>query len=170
METKNAIRRLNLPAELAERLEALRAGRSWEEFISEIEERLEKPGRGKLAIYFEKNLTAMNLNRDQVCQICKRHTTMPQVLKEVDYPYLLYSKFEDLFKSANMSLDDVREFFVSQNLKQTTTACSFCQAYEGQIPATDILWNILNFYKPLGNELAEPAMPFKLENLKPNKK
>ena len=131
---------------------------------------MEKPGRGQLAIYFERNLKAMGLRIDQVCQICKRRTTMPQVLKEVDYPYLLYSKFEDLFKSANMSLDDVREFFVSQNLKQTTTACSFCQAYEGQIPATDILWNILNFYKPLGNELAEPAMPFKLKKLEPNKK
>ena len=170
METKNAIRRLSMPAEAAERLLALKGSSSWEEFISEIEERLEKPGRGKLAIYFEKNLTAMDLHIDQVCQICKRHTTMPQVLKEVDYPYLLYSKFEALFKSANMGFDDVREFFVSQGLRQTTTACPFCQAYEGQIPATDILWNILNFYKPLGNELAEPAMPFKLEKLEPNKK
>lgn len=171
METKNAIRRLNLPAPAADRLEALRAGRSWEEFITTLESKF-RPNRisNPSKYYFELHLKEMHLTENQVCRLCKRHTMIPQKLETVDYTSLLYQMFEDSFKKANIDIANVREFFVLQNLQQTVPACLRCKAYQGQIPPSDFAWNILNSNGPFAAELIEPQISFRLEKLGANKK
>ena len=168
METKNGIRRLNLPAELAERLEALRAGRSWEEFISEIEERLNKTCRNPLPLPFMKNVKALHLNFNEVCLVCRRRSNLPEKLIEIDYAEWSYTTFKDIFDFAGLDLAGVRARLIALNMRQVVLACPICHSYGGNERPEDVLWAVLYYTPSLSDESRAPV--FKLKKLEPNKK
>ena len=137
-------KRLSLPAKAAEVLIALKGERSWDEFIATIEERLEKSGRGQLAIYFERNLKAMGLRIDQVCQICKRRTTQPQVLEETNYLKLTldFAKQENI----NISEQELQVRFSIAGITPQAKGCPHCLAYEGYLTFESLLDSVLPEY------------------------
>ena len=165
---KIAIRRLSMPAELAERLEALRDGKDWSEFISEIEARLNKTCRNPLPLPFMKNVKALNLDFSQVCLQCRRRSNLPEELIEVDYGAWLFTTFKDVFDFAGLDLAGVRMRLTALNMRQVVLACPICHSYEGNEWSEDVLWNVLYYTPSLSDE--SPAPVFKLKKLEPNKK
>ena len=134
-------RKVLIPIEIAARLEALRGTRSWSAFIELLEAKLKPSQKSPLAFYFEKNLRTLGLNEDQVCSLCKRHSTQPKPLVEVDYLELVLSFAKQ--EHINITEQELRERFVSAGLEATPRACPSCLAYEGRTTSEDVLQQLL---------------------------
>ena len=165
---KIAIRRLSMPAELAKRLEALRDGKDWSEFIATIEERLNKTNRNPLPLPFMENVKALNLDFSQVCLQCRRRSNLPEKLIEIDYAEWLFTTFKDIFDFAGLDLAGVRARLIALNMRQVVLACPICHSYGGNERPEDVLWNVLYYTPSLSDESPTPV--FKLEKLGANKK
>jgi hypothetical protein len=161
-------RYLKLPADIYERLEALRAGKDWSEFIATIEARLNKTCRNPLPLPFMENVKALNLDFSQVCLQCRRRSNLPEKLIDTNYGEWLFTAFKDVFDFAGLDLAGVRMRLTALNMRQVVLACPICHSYEGNERSEDVLWNVLYYTPSLSDE--SPAPVFKLKKLEPNKK
>ena len=150
------------------RLEALRAGRSWAEFIATIEGCQNKTCRNPLPLPFMKNVKALNLNFSEVCLVCHSRSNLPEKLIEIDYAEWLFTTFKDIFDFAGLDLEGVRARLTALNMRQVVPACPVCHSYEGKVRPEDVLWDVLYYTPALSDE--SPAPVFKLKKLEPNKK
>ena len=139
---------LKLPAEAADTLESLRAGRDWGKFIDQIEERLNKTSRNPLPLPFMENVEALNLDFNEVCLVCRSRSNLPEKLIEIDYVGLLFTTFKDIFSFAGLDLAAVRERLAALSIQPVAAACPICHSYCGTERPEDVLWDIL-YYKPI---------------------
>ena len=162
-EAKEKYKKLSLPSAAADKLEALRAGRSWEEFIATIEGCQNKTCRNPLRIQFMKNVKALDLDFSQVCLQCRSRSNLPEKLIEIDYAEWLFTTFKDVFDFAGLDLAGVCERLAALNMQQVVPACPVCHSYAGRQRPEDVLWNILYYTSSPSDE--SPVLPFKLEKL-----
>lgn len=137
---KTAIRRLSLPAESALRLEALRAGRSWEEFIDQIAQILNHKDAPML-FYFKKNLAEMNLSEGEVCHICKKHSVHPQILQKLNYLDIVYNYASNM--GIKVSKEVLQQRFVEAGYELEMLGCPSCYALGGTVPFDIMLHELL---------------------------
>ncbi len=142
METKNAIRRLSMPAEVAERLEALRDGQSWGDFVKELEARLTPMReRNPHRFYFNRNLERMHLTEDKVCWLCQRRSAQPVPLVPIDYLDLAF----DIAHQEGLTITK-QELQIRFNLAEIVPqapGCPDCGAYEGRRRLEDLIDEVL---------------------------
>ena len=113
------------------RIETLRAGRSWEEFIATIEGCQNKTCRNPLPLPFMENVKALNLNFSEVCLVCRSRSNLPEKLIEIDYAEWLFTAFKDVFDFAGLDLEGVRVRLTALNMRQVVPACPVCHSYGG---------------------------------------
>ncbi len=130
-------RKVLIPIEIAARLAALRGTRSWSAFVELLEAKLKPSQKSPLTFYFERNLRTLGLNEDQVCSLCKRHSTQSKPLVEVDYLELVLSFAKQ--EHINITEQELRERFVSAGFATTAPGCPSCLAYEGRTTSQDVL-------------------------------
>lgn len=135
-------RYLKLPAELYERLQAARGSRSWPDFIAELEVKLKLTrDRNPHKFYFDKNLAAMGLTKDDVCWLCQTATIQPVELTTIDYLWLAL----DVAHQEGINIDEaqMQERFDIAGLQAQTKGCPHCQAYQGSLSISSLLDEVL---------------------------
>ena len=129
---KTAIRRrrLNLPADIYERLEALRDDQSWEDFVKELEARLQPMReRNPHRYYFNRNLERMHLTEDKVCWLCQRRSAQPVPLASIDYLDLAFDIAHQ--EGLTISKEELQVRFNLAGIMPQAPGCPDCGAYEG---------------------------------------
>ena len=139
---KKTIRRISLPAELYERLQAARGSRPWPDFIDELEVKLKLTrDRNPHKFYFDKNLAALGLTRDEVCWLCQTATAQPVELTTTDYLRLAL----DVAHQEGINIDEaqMQERFDIAGLQAQMKGCPHCHAYQGSRSISSLLDEIL---------------------------
>jgi hypothetical protein len=135
-------KRLSLPAEVAARLEALRDGMAWEDFVKELEAKLRPTRvRNPHRYYFNRNLERMHLSKDQVCWLCQRRSAQPVQLVQIDYLDLAF----DIARQEGLTItkEELQVRFNLAGIIPQALGCPTCGAYEGWRPIELLLDEIL---------------------------
>ena len=139
---KKTIRRISLPAELYERLQAARGSRPWPAFIDELEVKLKLTrDRNPHKYYFDKNLAAMGLTKDDVCWLCQTATIQPVELTTIDYLQLALDVAHQ--EDISVSEKEMQERFDIAGLQAQMKGCPHCHAYQGSRSMSSLLDEIL---------------------------
>ncbi len=133
---------LKLPADIHARLEALRDGQGWAEFVTELEATL-RPTRERNPhrYYFNKNLDKMHLTEAEVCWLCQRRSALPVPLVSIDYLDLTFGVAHK--EGLNITRRELQIRFDLAGLLPQAPGCPACGAYEGQRRLEDLTDEIL---------------------------
>ena len=135
-------KRLSLPSAAADKLEALRDGQSWGDFVKEIEARLTPMReRNSHRFYFNRNLERMHLTEDKVCWLCQRRSAQPVPLVPIDYLDLAL----DIARQENLNItkEELQVRFNLAGIVPQAPGCPDCGAYEGRRRLEDLIDEIL---------------------------
>jgi hypothetical protein len=135
-------RYLKLPAELYERLQAARGSRSWPDFIAELEVKLKLTrDRNPHKFYFDKNLAAMGLTKDDVCWLCQRRSAQPVPLVPIDYLDLTFDIAHQ--EGLTITKEEIGVRFNLAGIVPQAPGCPTCRAFEGRRRLENLIDEIL---------------------------
>ena len=135
-------KRLSLPAEVAAKLEALRDGMAWEDFVKELEAKLRPTRvRNPHRYYFNRNLERMHLSKDQVCWLCQRRSAQPVQLVQIDYLDLAFDIAHQ--EGLNITKEELGVRFNLAGIMPQAPGCPDCGAYEGRRRLEDLINEVL---------------------------
>ena len=135
-------RYLKLPADIYKRLEALRDGMAWRDFIKELEAKL-RPTRERNPhrYYFNRNLALQHLSEDEVCWICQRRSAQPVQLVQIDYLNLAFDIAHQ--QGLTITKEELQVRFNLAGIISQAPGCPTCGAYEGRRPIEGLIDEIV---------------------------